>query len=232
MIPWAQDGVPIEWHIDLLIYLLKCLVSARISEPDDLGLVNMCSFSGRVEETQDPWDPPLPFEAQGEELTSNTWHPWVLPGEQQPLLLACGIVTDYLLKPEPMGLARALSFLYSLSSLGTTGSFWAWLFSCFVWLFHLRGFPGANTSLICCHSWSGSPFSLHCTHERKLLSQHAQIRQMGYSLLESGILSLFLIPSCRELNILCKIMLLWKHNQWISVTHGTCGNKVEWCRED
>lgn len=128
----------------------------------------------------------------------------------------------------------ALSFIH-LPSVGTTRSFWALLFSCLVWLFHLGGFPG----LIAASSpspifESGSSFSLHGTCERQVLSQNHQIWQKSYGLLESGIWWLFQLPIllCMELKILREIMLLWKQVQWTLATHSTCGHKVVQCGED
>ena len=81
----------------------------------------------------------------------------------------------------------ALSFI-RLPSAGTARSFRALLFSCLVWLFHLGGFPGLIAPSFPSPIFgSRFSFSLHCTCERWMLSQHRKIWQKNYSLLESGI---------------------------------------------
>lgn len=99
--------------MDLLIYPLKCLGSASIFEPDYLGWINMRTWIGRAkEETWDPCGHCRPWRCR---MKSWLWTPgtlWVFPGGQQPPLLAC--VPDNVLKPEPLGLARPLSFISRL----------------------------------------------------------------------------------------------------------------------
>ena len=130
----------------------------------------MNAFTGRVEkETLDPWGPPQPFAVQGEELTSSTWSPQVLAVSSS--LAACLWGRPWLCsQAEPSGFAHGF-VLYLFPFLGTTRSFWAVLFSCFVWVFYLRGFPGVNTSLVsCCQPGVGlpspclAPWKDHCCH--------------------------------------------------------------------
>ena len=150
MRPPAPTGISVKWYIDLLIYLLKWLGSGRTSEPDYLGLIHRSAFTGRAErECLDPCGPLPVSEAQGEELAVNTRHPLGFFQIRSSLLcLSVRLSLIIFSSQSPQDELRDLSFIW-LPSLGTTKSFWAFLFSCLAWLFYLGGFPAVNTSLIC-----------------------------------------------------------------------------------
>lgn len=78
----------------------------------------MSAFTGIADrETLCARGPVPPSEAQGAVDFEPQVLPWNLLSEQQPPLFACGIVPDYVLKSEPLGLAGCF-VLYSVALSG------------------------------------------------------------------------------------------------------------------